>query len=1202
MPNTPETIQPHRNNSFSYKVINDNITRILDNRSALNNTIQVSMPFVKATTTIALPDYLGTNAVGFTLGTHVTKEDIAAESFYANRNGEALIGYTYVGQTSQKVYVNSTRTANVTRQFLDAGTDLFSNTSFSFIPPPGIVNFSVGRNKNGLLAYGEIQFSVPILSQLEALHRTFLIPGVGMVLEWGQQFAPELSSNYDFGKRGLTSDTITDNTFPWYDRNKLIPLLERLGRNTVGLQEILNCYVYPTQGQYMWMFGRVANFTTKANSDGSFDCTVKVVGPSEDAWSYSTRNTIIPPRDNSGKICVDRSHSVESYFTSTSPGLNLKSLLEKVISGPLGQDARLLQWKKHVVKLNQGNKKGGEPTEGTAQNPQQQNNGQANTSQESFADSEDAYFLTWRFFVNVVLNDEEYGIKAIFRNALMTPEELSKISMIRPYSAPGTIGRLKYLNDPYENFVGNNMYLRSVDPSTMIIVNDTAATLASADIGTNRPNLLEDLTAATEDSRRFLGDEPRQIFGSNSDAERNSMGDFYLSTTAISTELSEPVHDKGFLSAGVWLNHKAVAQSMVSSDTIVRGVINLLDRMNSATLGFWQLALDVSEPINTNSCMETGTGQGLNYTVVDVNYKENSTYAVSNFMDRVHIFNKYIRTKNGELVGSDVIDCNVDLALPKRMFSQIATMGLVQKQDVDAINGGTDASSSGSNTPIVGDANETLRQMFSITSLSTNSPLERGPDLTIPSWAERQDLLTNISCGTVSGQSTAQTAGQGNRSTAQSARDVGRSDSDLTDQKTEAEETLNSDKCKGPCAAALATPTPGPGSPIQISAESVTYVSIYGKSVVVPISMNYGQQKPADSTVGKLYRAGYRNGRIPLSKLSLVNQGSHRLFPPVAEAFIRMQAAASAAGHPIIITDSYRPLGVQIQVINAKGYYSDEALTASQSRAKIVDGIEKRYGLGGQPGTSNHGWGLATDLDVRNHPDVLTWLTNNARQFNFKRPMEDEPWHWEYDGPLGTLEPITSPPSPTEGRTPGVTPTPTPTPSGVDCSDCLHAAQILQQTNTIIESNTRYDQGKERMVRQFPGLNKIFRYIEPYGESMTTKITRHADGNMSNAFGSSPGTLSISADITLPGISGLRIGELFWIDRIPTFYRTFGAFQTLSIEDVINKEGWTTKIHARYNFLGNSWKRAMTTQLNAALRANNAEIPASISPFEDINL
>jgi len=97
---------------------------------------------------------------------------------------------------------------------------------------------------------------------------------------------------------------------------------------------------------------------------------------------------------------------------------------------------------------------------------------------------------------------------------------------------------------------------------------------------------------------------------------------------------------------------------------------------------------------------------------------------------------------------------------------------------------------------------------------------------------------------------------------------------------------------------------------------------------------------------------------------------------------------------------------------------------------------------------------------------------------------------------------------------------------------------------------------------------------------MVASIANEADGVYANAFGASPGALSISADFSLPGIAGLRVGELFWIDRLPAFYKAFGAFQVMSIEETIGPDGWQTSVHATFNYLGKKWKEAMLKILN----------------------
>ena len=57
-------------------------------------------------------------------------------------------------------------------------------------------------------------------------------------------------------------------------------------------------------------------------------------------------------------------------------------------------------------------------------------------------------------------------------------------------------------------------------------------------------------------------------------------------------------------------------------------------------------------------------------------------------------------------------------------------------------------------------------------------------------------------------------------------------------------------------------------------------------------------------------------------------------------------------------------------------------------------GLYSNGGLAAAPGTSNHGWGLAVDLDVdtRSH----TWLADNGWRYGFVEDTPRERWHWAY--------------------------------------------------------------------------------------------------------------------------------------------------------------------------------------------------------------
>jgi hypothetical protein len=133
--------------------------------------------------------------------------------------------------------------------------------------------------------------------------------------------------------------------------------------------------------------------------------------------------------------------------------------------------------------------------------------------------------------------------------------------------------------------------------------------------------------------------------------------------------------------------------------------------------------------------------------------------------------------------------------------------------------------------------------------------------------------------------------------------------------------------------------------------------------------------------------SGYSNGHIPESALCpLWGAPGHRLRADAAAAFNRMSKVfASHFGAPICVTDSYRSYAQQERV------------------------YAEKPGLAARPGTSNHGWGLATDLCGGIETDgtaTNTWLRQNAGRFAWFHPSWGdpggsgpyEPWHWEYAG------------------------------------------------------------------------------------------------------------------------------------------------------------------------------------------------------------
>lgn len=128
---------------------------------------------------------------------------------------------------------------------------------------------------------------------------------------------------------------------------------------------------------------------------------------------------------------------------------------------------------------------------------------------------------------------------------------------------------------------------------------------------------------------------------------------------------------------------------------------------------------------------------------------------------------------------------------------------------------------------------------------------------------------------------------------------------------------------------------------------------------------------------------GHTNGKIPTSELCAIRVNQF-LRCDAAKQFLIMDASykKSFGGAQICVTDAYRT------------YESQVILKALKGR------------MAATPGTSNHGWGLATDLGCginRFGTAQHVWMQNNAPRFGWLHPSwarqggsKEEAWHWEF--------------------------------------------------------------------------------------------------------------------------------------------------------------------------------------------------------------
>ena len=115
----------------------------------------------------------------------------------------------------------------------------------------------------------------------------------------------------------------------------------------------------------------------------------------------------------------------------------------------------------------------------------------------------------------------------------------------------------------------------------------------------------------------------------------------------------------------------------------------------------------------------------------------------------------------------------------------------------------------------------------------------------------------------------------------------------------------------------------------------------------------------------------YRGGRP--YPIKVITVGGKPVMKSTGHAFLKMQAAAKAAGVRIGLSSGFRTMGEQ------------EYLYGCYLSGRCNNG-----NLAARPGYSNHQNGLALDVTTS------TWLAQNAGRFGFAATVRGEPWHYEH--------------------------------------------------------------------------------------------------------------------------------------------------------------------------------------------------------------
>ena len=149
---------------------------------------------------------------------------------------------------------------------------------------------------------------------------------------------------------------------------------------------------------------------------------------------------------------------------------------------------------------------------------------------------------------------------------------------------------------------------------------------------------------------------------------------------------------------------------------------------------------------------------------------------------------------------------------------------------------------------------------------------------------------------------------------------------------------------------------------------------------------------------------GVENGKLSGKILRPVKCGG-QMWEGAADAFNRMYDQAIQSGIKLRNVGDYRSYEAQLQLFKQR--YSLEDTGRVPKVTREWDGktwlLRKGMSPSSTPGKSNHGLGLAIDLDVTT-AKVLDLLCLNAPAFGFYLQSDDpsspefEAWHWQYCG------------------------------------------------------------------------------------------------------------------------------------------------------------------------------------------------------------
>lgn len=683
---TPLAITPY---IASLESFHPNIQYELTRRRNASETANTYMPFVRLTSLVNvykknLRGSGDTTAISRQTGRPIGDEfgaycptlgidgepEISFENIYSPEDGRSIVGYAT--QEIDVIDESGATKKNYIRVPLVVDQDAVE-TDAPNIPIPGIVGMTTERSTAGPMGVRGGLFRATIniraysVGQLNLLLKYFIRPATRVILELGRTS----SSHYE-QMRAIDKPIAGQTLFKKFDWKRSLAAistednLKEIIINKVGQRDFIQKYIYNNFGDYEIFIGYVVNFKIKYNKDNVYE--IELLVHSVQQFEVTTKNTGVQTTNNDSYSAVPNTCNtveVADYFNPNSYWRenSFSNLLKKSFDEG---DAR-------VISLQE---QGATPGSGTVKSP--------------------GYLVTWEYFVNVILHDKDYGILSVFQqtenNSVL---DLLRSSLLKPIRSSGN-GDATNLNG---NEVPWNPSLRSTDPNTMIIYNSTAQASARRLVESDARSIVAQFVAnkevSEEDRDKYLSNIQLTTVSAQIESPNSPVGSF-----------DETAPGRSRLTKGVWINTNAIVDAFTSTDTVSMAITKLLNAMNTAVQGYWNLQPLSSEEMSGMYVVDAGMSKPLDLEVVP---DDNDTLITSNIDNLeqqlglflkpgtsgslarpqyLYAFNRKTQTlqsytdENGTPIaiegdiGGELLDINIDSSLPQVVAVQaIAGVG-----------------------------------------------------------------------------------------------------------------------------------------------------------------------------------------------------------------------------------------------------------------------------------------------------------------------------------------------------------------------------------------------------------------------------------------------------------------------------------------------------------------------------------------------